>query len=189
MYERSALASARAGVPARWSGEGLAIEERPRQGALALRLGGEMEQRLAFKLLELDMDAPIGVAVQRSDRAALRLGPDEWLLLCERAEEGGLAAELQRVLAGHAGSVAPLGNGTVALEMAGPQVRAFLARGTSLDLHPRAFGPGRCAATAFGKIRVLLWQRDAENFLLLVGRSFARSFWDWAIDVARQWSR
>ncbi|HXV25593.1 MAG TPA: sarcosine oxidase subunit gamma family protein [Alphaproteobacteria bacterium] len=189
MYERSALASARAGAPARWSSERLTIEERPRQGAIALRLGGESERRLGSKLLELDMDAQVGTAIERSDRAVLRLGPDEWLLLCKRDEEGRLASELRQALADQTSSAAPLGNGTVALEIAGPQLRAFLAHGTSLDLHPRAFGPGRCAATGFGKIRVLLWQRDAERLLLLVGRSFARSFWDWAIDVARQWSR
>jgi heterotetrameric sarcosine oxidase gamma subunit len=43
--------------------------------------------------------------------------------------------------------------------------------------------------TGFGKIRVTLWQRDGERFSLLVGRSFARSFWDWAEDVAREWAR
>jgi sarcosine oxidase subunit gamma len=189
MRERSALASARAGAPARWSSEDLTIEERPQQGAIALRLAGESEQRLASKMLELDLNAPVGSANQRSGLAALRLGPDEWLLLCERAEEKSLAAELRRILAGHAGSASPLGNGTVTLEIIGPQLRAFLARGTSLDLHPRVFGPGRCAATAFGKIRVLLWRRNAEQFVLFVGRSFARSLWDWAIDIARQWSR
>lgn len=189
MAERSALAAAGAAAPARWAGEGLRIEEQPGQGALALRAKGEAERRLLSAALGLDLSGATGMAAERGERAALRLGPDEWLLLCPRAEEAALGAELQGALAGYSGAVAPIGNGTVALEAAGPRVRAFLAKGTSLDLHPRAFGPGRCAVTGFGKIRVTLWQRDPERFGLFLGRSFVRSFWDWTVDVAREWAR
>jgi heterotetrameric sarcosine oxidase gamma subunit len=183
MPERSALAAAR------WAGDGLLLEERPGLGAFALRLKGEPERRLAAAALGVDLSAPVGAATERSGRAALRLGPDEWLLLCPRRDEGAIAADLATALAGYSAALAPIGNGTVAIEASGPRVRAFLAKGASLDLHPRAFAPGRCAVTGFGKIRVTLWQREADRFSLLVGRSFARSLWDWAIDVAREWAR
>jgi heterotetrameric sarcosine oxidase gamma subunit len=189
MPERSASALPRATGPARWAGDGLVLEERPGLGALALRLKGEPERRLAAAALGLELAGPVGAATERAERAALRLGPDEWLLLCARAEEGALEAELHRGLGGYSAAIAPIGNGTVAIEASGPRVRTFLAKGASLDLHPRAFAPGRCAVTGFGKIRVTLWQRDGERFSLLVGRSFARSFWDWAEDVAREWAR
>lgn len=189
MPERSALALARAAGPARWAVDGLVLEEGPGLGALALRLKGEAERRLAAAALGLELAGPVGTATERAGRAALRLGPDEWLLLCARAEEGALAGELHRGLSGYSAAIAPIGNGTVSIQASGPRVRTFLAKGTSLDLHPRAFAPGRCAVTAFGKIRVTLWQRDLERFSLFVGRSFARSFWEWAEDVAREWAR
>jgi sarcosine oxidase subunit gamma len=189
MPERSALALPRATGPARWEGDGLLLEERPGLGAVSVRLKGEPEQRLAAAALGLSLAGPIGTAAEQGTQAALRIGPDEWLLLCPRADEPGLAAELRRALAGYSGGAAPIGNGTLAIEASGPRVRTFLAKGTSLDLHPRAFAPGRCAVTGFGKIRVTLWQREPDRFSLFVGRSFARSFWDWAVDVAREWAR
>ncbi len=187
MGERSALGPA--GVAASWTGEGLAIEERPALGAIAVRLRGATDRRLASAALGLDLEAPAGTAREGAGRTALRLGPDEWLILCGRTEERALAAELIGVLAGHSGAAVPIGNGTVGLEVHGPKARAFLAKGTSLDLHPRVSKPGRCAVTGFGRIRVTLWQREADRFLLLVGRSFSRSFWDWARDVAQEWAR
>ncbi len=189
MPDRGALATAGAGTPARWTGDGLALEERPGQGAIALRLKGEPELRLASAALGLDLTVPVGATAERADRTALRLAADEWLVLCGRAEEAGLAEELRRALAGCSGTAAPIGNGIVAIDVAGPRARALLAKGTSLDLHPRAFAAGRCAGTGFGKIRVVLWQREAERFSLYIGRSFVRSFWDWAVDGAREWAR
>ena len=123
------------------------------------------------------------------DRTALRLAADEWQVLCGRIEEGRLVEELRRALAGYSAAATAIGNGTVVIDVAGPQARTLLAKGTSLDLHPRAFALGRCAATGFGKVRILLWQREADRFSLYVGRSFVRSFWDWAVDVAREWVR
>lgn len=187
MGERSALGPT--GAPGRWAGEGLDIEERPALGAISVRLRGETERRLASAATGLDLEAPVGTARDGAGRAALRLGPDEWLILCGRAEEHGLASELLGALTARSGSAVPLGNGTVGLEVHGPKARAFLAKGTSLDLHPRVWKPGRCAVTGFGKVRVTLWQREADRFLLLVGRSFSRSFWDWARDVAQEWAR
>jgi sarcosine oxidase subunit gamma len=183
MAERSALAGAR------WAGDGLSLEERPGLGILSLRLKGEPERRLASAALGLELSGPVGHAAGAAQRSALRVGPDEWLLVAPRAEEGLLGAQLMTALSGYSGAVAPIGNGTVAIDASGPQVRAFLAKGTSLDLHPKAFAPGRCAVAGFGKIRVTLWRRDAERFSLFVGRSFARSFWDWSLDVAREWAR
>lgn len=189
MPERSALVLPRTEPPARWAGDGLVIEERPGLGAIALRLKGEPERRLASAALGLDLAGQVGTTAERAERAALRLGPDEWLLLCARAHGLALAADLATALTGYSAAIAPIGNGTVAIEASGPKVRTFLAKGTSLDLHPRAFAAGRCAVTGFGKIRVTLWQREAERFSLFVGRSFARSFWDWAVDAAREWAR
>ena len=189
MLERSALADAKAGIPARWQGDGLVLEEQPGQGIVSVRLRGEPALNLASAALGLDLAMPAGAASELRDRAALRIGPDEWMVRCPRIGEAELAHNLRQALAGYPGAAAPLGNGTVVIDASGPRARAFLAKGSSLDLHPSRFAPGRCAATGFGKIRVVLWQRGPELFHLHVGRSFAGSFWDWAVDVCAEWAR
>ena len=189
MLERSALAGAKAGIPARWQGEGLSLEEQAGQGVVSLRLRAGPAMQLASAALGLDLDIPAGAASERAERAALRIGPDEWMIRCPRAGEAELAQSLRQALAGYPGAAAPLGNGTVVIDVAGPRARALLGKGASLDLHPSRFGPGRCAAAGFGKIRVVIWQRGPELFSMHVGRSFARSFWDWAVDVALEWAR
>ncbi len=154
-----------------------------------MRLKGEPERRLAAAVLGLELSGAPQTAVRRDDRAALRLGPDEWLVLCRRAEESRLGEELRRSLDGYSGAAASIGNGTSVIEASGPQARRFLAKGTAIDLHPNVFGVGRCAVTGFGKIRVTLWRVEADRYALLIGRSFARSVWDWAVDGAREWGR
>src|SRR4029078_5539223 len=85
---------------------------------------------------------------------------------------------LQRFVSAHSGSAVAVGNGTVSIQCAGSRAHLLLNTGTSLDLHPRSLAPGHCAATGFGKIRVVVWRQELERFSLHVGRSFARSFWD-----------
>src|SRR5262245_51917735 len=188
MRERSSL-GLDAGMPGRWNGNAVSIEERPGQGAIALRLKGEREIGLAQMVLPVDVAGPVGWAAQTQEIAGLRISPVEWLILCDRAEEERLAPELQRRLSAHSGSAVAVGNGTVAIQCAGQRAQILLNKGTALDLHPRSFAPGRCAATGFGKVRVVLWRQELERFSVFIGRSFARSFWDWAVDSAREWAR
>ena len=38
------------------------------------------------------------------------------------------------------------------------------------------------------KMRVMIWRsRDEPQFGLMVGRSFARSLWDWLLEAAREY--
>ena len=189
MPERSSLALDRAGAAARWTGNRISIEERPGQGAIALRLRGETVIRLAAAVVPVDFAGPVGRGAQAAGVTGLRLAPDEWLILCSRAEEESLTPALQRFVSAHSGSAVAIGDSTVSIQCAGPRAHVLLSKGTSLDLHPRSFAPGRCATTGFGKIRVVVWRQELERFSLYVGRSFARSFWDWLVDSAREWAR
>lgn len=86
--------------------------------------------------------------------------------------------ELKSRLAGLA-SCADQSHGRVIIAVQGPRVRDLLAKGTSVDLHPVAFGDGRCAVTLMAHVGVHLAQTGADAFEISVFRSFARGFWEW----------
>ena len=120
---------------------------------------------------------------------ALWLGPDEWLVVAPPGSGTALEAELAEALAG-LGSVVDLSANRTALQVVGPRAREVLAKGCALDLHPRAFGPGRCAQTLLGRAQVVLEQLADEplTFGLLVRGSFAAYVATWLLGAAEEFS-
>ena len=110
---------------------------------------------------------------REGDRAALRLGPDEWLLLTPAGEAGRLAADLRAALAGQSCSLADVSDAFVGVEVSGRRVAEILNVGCPLDLDPAAFPVGMCTRTLLGKVQVVLWRRGPQRFRMEIGRSFA----------------
>ncbi|GDY59956.1 hypothetical protein SVIO_105790 [Streptomyces violaceusniger] len=93
-------------------------------------------------------------------------------------------AELRQALAGDPGSVVDVSANRTTLELSGPAARQVLEKGCRLDLHHRAFGPGRAVSTTVGPVPVLLWQLDeAPTYRLLPRSSFADYLARWLIDA------
>ncbi|HEY8276342.1 MAG TPA: sarcosine oxidase subunit gamma family protein, partial [Methyloceanibacter sp.] len=68
----------------------------------------------------------------------------------------------------------------VVIRLSGSCAREVLAKGCSLDLHPRVFKPGDAATTPIALIDCQLWQiDDTPSYDLAVPSSFAGSFWSW----------
>src|SRR5262249_47215128 len=66
------------------------------------------------------------------------------------------------------------------IAVAGPRAREILAKGTSIDLHPRVFGTGCCVQTGFAGANIILRQVDeVPSFEILVLNSFAEHVWSW----------
>jgi sarcosine oxidase, subunit gamma len=105
-------------------------------------------------------------------RAALWLGPDEWLLLAED-EPGGLFEKLEAALAGVFHALIDVSHRQTGLEVAGAGAARLLAAGVPLDLDLSAFPVGMVTRTLLLKAEITLWRREAERFRLEVGRSFA----------------
>ncbi|WEO93673.1 sarcosine oxidase subunit gamma family protein [Streptomyces sp. FXJ1.172] len=115
------------------------------------------------------------------------LGPDEWLVLSQ-TEPTAVTAELRKALAGDPGSVVDVSANRTTLELSGPAARQVLEKGCPLDLHPRAFGPGRAVSTTVGPVPVLLWQVDDEPAYRLFPRSsFADYLARWLIDAMSEY--
>lgn len=119
-------------------------------------------------------------AAKSSALDLLWLGPDEWLVMAPTGPGGDLAQRLDAALQGIHHSACDVSDSRVVLEIAGPQTRSVLAQGISLDLHPRMFGPGRCAQTVLARVPVILQQIDeGSQFRLFVRASFAPYIEEW----------
>ena len=102
----------------------------------------------------------------------LWLGPDEWLVV------GGREADYR-----DAAAAVDVSANRVCFELTGEDVEDVLAQGCTLDLHPSAFAPGRCAQTLLAKAQVILHHTDEETFRVFVRPSFAPYLRAWIEDA------
>jgi len=113
----------------------------------------------------------------------LWLGPEEWLVVGPPSSRAETLEALERAVGPDDGAVVDLSASRVLVELKGPSVRDVLASCCALDLHPRVFGPGRCAQTLVAKAQVLLSQLDeAPTYRLFVRPSLASYVVSWLVD-------
>jgi sarcosine oxidase subunit gamma len=111
---------------------------------------------------------------------ALWLGPDQWLLASGTQDGAHFANSLRAALKGIPCAVTDVSAARIVYAVSGVHARDLLAKGCPLDLHERAFAPGRCAQTVLGKLSVIVHRCTSEPaFDLYVGRSYADYAWDW----------
>jgi sarcosine oxidase subunit gamma len=127
------------------------------------------------------MGKAFGVALPRDacrssiagERAALWLGPDEWLLIAPDGDGEQLLLELTETLGQEAASVVDTSHRQVGITIAGPAAVDALNSFNALDLAESAFPVGMCTRTIFGKAEIVLWRTAHEAFRIEVWRSFA----------------
>jgi sarcosine oxidase subunit gamma len=108
------------------------------------------------------------------------LGPDEWLVVTPVATAAELARHLEEALSNSHASVNDISGGQVALMLHGSKCRELLARGCTLDLHPREFRVGDCAQSGLARAGILVaLVDDAPTFMLVVRRSFSDYLCRW----------
>jgi len=131
----------------------------------------------AGTLLGVPVPAPNRVTTV-GKRAVLWLGPDEYLVV---AADGDDVSEVTGE------SVVDVSANRTTIELSGPHARDVLEKGMSIDLHPRAFGPGQCAQTLLARAQVILRQVDEKpTYHVLVRGSFAPYLADWLVDAAKE---
>ena len=163
---------------ARRTGGRFTIEHVPFLAQVSLRLDASLVDRAP---LPLPLDP--NTAWEDGRRAALWLGPDEWLVLGLPHAADEIVAELGAALEGMHRSVIDVSANRVAIELGGPDRFELLAGGCPLDLHPRSWRTGMCAQTLFAKAQVILHERIGSTGMLvrpsfadyLVERLLARS--------------
>lgn len=114
------------------------------------------------------------------------LGPDEWLLVSLSQSAAEIVSGLRLSLAGAHSAVTDVSSGYTTIRLRGTSGRDVLAKGCTLDLHPRMLGQGQCAQTLVAKAPVLIEALPAANvYQLIVRRSFADYLWHWLHDASR----
>ena len=121
---------------------------------------------------------------------AIWLGPDEWLLSSTTEAPEELEARVRAAALELGGSATDVSAQRIGLRLTGARVRDVLAKGCSIDLHPRMFDRGSSAQTVLGQAGVvLLALSDAgDDYAALVRSSFAGYLADWLLDAALEFT-
>ncbi|MGW5463450.1 sarcosine oxidase subunit gamma [Streptomyces sp. NPDC003996] len=187
--QRSPLGDAahRLAAATRSSRGAIRLAELPFLAQVNVRLDAKSPAAEAVGLaLGLQLPLEPNTAVHAGDVTAVWLGPDEWLVVGLRGTERDLEGRIRSAAGDEPVSVTDVSAQRTTLLVGGPRARDLLAHGCSLDLHPRAFGPGRCAQTTLARTQVVLVARDEPRagFWVLVRSSFAGYLADWLLDAA-----
>ena len=126
-------------------------------------------------------------AWEEGPRAALWLGPDEWLVLGPPGAGPEIVAEYHRALEELHRSVVDVGASRVALEVSGPRAKDVMAKGCGLDLDRRAWTAGSCAQTLLARVPVILHERE-ETTGVLVRPSYSNYLVDWLLGAAAEFA-
>ena len=132
------------------------------------------------KALGIECSTEPGVCNSDGKTQLLWNGPNSWMVVASDDEAGRVRGELLETLrsaVGELGAVVDQSHGRCGLRLSGLRARQVMAKNTAIDLHPRAFGPGRCAMTSIAHMNASIVQvDDAPTYDLFVIRSLARSF-------------
>ena len=165
--------------------ESFRVTVEPFVAMVDVRLGAEAAARL-----DVDLPAVPNTWVPVGTGRAVWLGPDEWLLTSTTEAPDELEALVRAVVLPLGGAAADVSAQRIGLRLTGPRARDVLAKGCSIDLHPRVFHRGCSAQTTLGQAGVvLLALSDAgDEYLVLVRSSFAGYLADWLLDAALEFT-
>ena len=121
------------------------------------------------RALGLDLPTRPKTSASTGTRAALWLGPDEWLVIDEAGAD--LAGACAGVDALH--SAVDISHRNAAIQVSGAAAEAALNAGCPQDLSTAAFPVGACSRTVLGKIEIVLWRTGPQDFRVECWRSFA----------------
>jgi sarcosine oxidase, subunit gamma len=158
-----------------------------RRAQISVRARDEAVGRVASYLSIDALPGPNRFVATRAgdgDGECFWLGPEEWLVVGALSSRKTALEALERAIGPDDGAAVDLSAARVLVELTGPRAREVLASSCALDLHPRVFGPGRCAQTLVAKAPVLLSQTDeAPTYRLFVRPSLLEYVLSWLADA------
>lgn len=133
------------------------------------------------KALGLDLPRKPKTTVVGDGRAALWLGPDEWLVI--DLGEGDALRDCAGIEAFH--SAVDVSHRNTAILVEGDGAEATLSSGCPQDLGVSAFPVGACSRTVLGKVEIVLWRTAPHAFRVECWRSFSDYVFTFLEDAAR----
>jgi sarcosine oxidase subunit gamma len=147
-------------------------------------------RREAATRLGVDLPAVPNSWVPAGGGRAVWLGPGEWLLTSTTEAPEELEARVRAAVLPLGGAAADVSAQRIGLRLTGPRARGVLAKGCSIDLHPRVFGQGSSVQTTLAQAGVVLLALSAagDDYLMFVRSSFAGYLADWLLDAALEFT-
>lgn len=146
---------------------------------------------------QLQLPSTANTWSRTADGRAIWLGPDEWLLVGPASADAAAPAARERELLDLVqtvgGAATDVSAQRLGIRLGGPQARTVLAKGCSIDLHPKHFGIGTAVQTTLGLAGVVLLALPPgvdghPEYLVLVRSSFAGYLATWLLDAALEFS-
>lgn len=128
----------------------------------------------------------VGESTGKNGLAFHWCGVEQYFAIADGKADGELYRELKTRFDGLA-SCSDQSHGRVVIRVTGPKAHTLLAKGTPIDLHASAFGPGKSAMTQMAHVGVHLVQTAKDSFELSVFRGFSENFWEWLTEQAEEY--
>ena len=152
----------------------LRAAESPPMRRWSLRLPESAASSVSARL-DFDIDAPLLSARRQGDVSALRLSPDEWLVLA--AADASSVEERLLSLPAEEASVVDISHRQTGVLLGGDRSVEALAAFCPLDLHASVFPAGACTRTVFARMEITLWRLSETDFHIECWRSFSDYLW------------
>lgn len=176
------------------SGHGVVLSELPVTGLLVLRAKNDKPalQAALQSTLQLDLPETLHSSVSGSDAGsngscARWIAPDEWLLSCRVENAYTIETNMRSSLVDKSVAIVNVTGGYTTLRLSGPCAYDVLKKSTAYDVHPSNFYAGKVVNTVFAKAQVCLRCIDANDYELLIRRSFADYVWHWIQVASREY--
>ena len=171
------------------AGSQVSLEERRFLGKVTLRGNPENKDFLSKAKDVLGVDLPTTpLSFEKGATYTVYwVGPDEWMIHSPEDGEAALVLALREALEGIHSQVVDVSDYYVVIRISGPAAREVLAKGTPLDLHPRAFKAGQVTGTRYANATIQISQVDDNpTYDVQVRWSFADYLWSYFTEAARE---
>lgn len=135
--------------------------------------------------IDLPLPGP-GHAISDNGLRLLNLAPGRWMVLAAGTPD--LAERVVVACGTSGGAVVDQSHGRATVRLSGPRARDVLAKGTGIDLHPRAFPEDAVVSTALFHVAVTIDRRRGTSvFDIHMPRGYAQSLAERLIDAGREY--
>lgn len=160
--------------------EGVRLATLPPAHRISLRARPDSVEALS-KALGVALPQRPKTSASNGNRTALWLGPDEWLVIDEGANDPLEACIGVEALHSAVG----ISHRNVAISVTGPGAENTISAGCPQDLSLQVFPVGACSRTILGKAEIMLLRTGEDAFRVECWRSFSDYLFTFLTEAAR----